>query len=96
MTPVKGEMYTVIPHRMFDGSKTGFQCGAWHCRVMGGVVDSRITTGEWAGRRVVAVQEMKIVDGKWKPAMSTSVQVDRLGPLAVDVDLFGDPVGGAR
>lgn len=93
MTPAKGEMYTVIPHRMYDGSKTGSQCGAWHCRVKGHAFDSRITVGEWAGREVVAVQEMKIVDGRWKPAMNTCVQVDKLGPLAVQVDLFGDPAG---
>ncbi len=95
MNPVKGELYTVIPHRMYDGSKTGFQCGAFHCQVKSNVVASRITAGEWAGRPMVTVQEMKIVDGKWKPAMSTSIQVDKLAPLAVQVDLFGDPVGGA-
>lgn len=86
LAPAIGEMYTVIPHRMFDGSKTGFQCGAWHCRVKGNVFDGDKVT----------VQEMKIVDGRWKPAMSTCIRVDKLGPLEVDVDLFGDPVGGAR
>jgi hypothetical protein len=94
--PTKGEMYTVIPHRMYDGSKTGFQCGAFHCRVKGDAFDSHIKDGEWAGRRVVSVQEMKIDNGRWMPAMSTTISVDRLRPLAVDVDLFGNPAGGAR
>lgn len=84
--PAKGEMYTVAPHRMPDGSKTGYQCGTWHCRIKGtGFDDGRIT-----------VQEMKIVGNRWKPAMSTTVPIAMLQPLAVDVDLFGDPIGGAR
>lgn len=95
MKPARGEMYTVTPHRMYDGSKTGFQCGAFHCRALGEAFDSRIKDGAWTGLRVVRVQEMKIVDGKWKPAMQTCVQVDKLGPLAVQVDLFGNPAGGA-
>jgi hypothetical protein len=96
VTPVKGEMYTVIPHRMYDGSKTGLQCGTWHCRAKGDAFVSGITDGEWAGREVVSVQEMKIDGGRWKPAMSTAIRIDMLRPLAVDVDLFGNPAGGAR
>lgn len=86
LQPLVGEMYTVTPHRMYDGSKTGFQCGTWHCRVKGNVFDGCKVT----------VQEMKIDGGRWKPAMSTTIHVDKLRPLAVDVDLFGNPVGGAR
>ena len=100
MNPVKGEMYTVEPHRLYDRSKRGFLCGAFHCRVMSNVVDSLIPDPGWAGRKVVTVQEMKIVDGRWKPAMRTTVQADKLRPLEVQVDLFGQPAralaGGAR
>ena len=86
MTPTYGEMYTVTPHRMPDGSKTGFLCGTWHCRVKSRMVhDGRIS-----------VQEMKIDGRRWKPAMSTVVPVSALHPLAVQVDLFGDPAGRAR
>jgi hypothetical protein len=99
VTPDPGGLYTVEPHRMYDGSKTGFLCGRWHCRVVGEVFDSYIGNGEWAGRPLVSVQEMKIVDGRWKPAMRTCVQADKLRPLDVQLDLFGQPapglVGGA-
>ena len=81
VSPVKGEMYTVTPHCMPDGSKTGFLCGTWHCRIRGdGFGDGRIT-----------VQEMKVDGCRWKPAMSAVVPIAMLRPLAVNVDLFGDP-----
>jgi hypothetical protein len=98
--PVRGELYTVEPHRMYDGSRTGFQCGRWHCRVLGDVFDSRIADRGWAGRKVVSVQEMKIVGGLWEPDMKTSVEAGKLRPLEVQLDLFGQPAsslaGGAR
>ncbi len=83
MTPERGGLYTVTPHRMYDGSKTGFQCGRWHCRTKGSVF----------GDDLITVQQMKIVGGQWKPAMSTAVPVAALVPLEVDVDLFGNPIG---
>jgi hypothetical protein len=100
VNPARGELYTVEPHRMYDGSRTGFQCGRWHCRVTSDVIDSRITDRGWAGRKVVSVQEMKIVDGRWEPGMRTSIEASKLRPLEVQLDLFGQPAsslaGGAR
>lgn len=85
MTPIKGEMYTVTPTRLQDGSRTGFQTGRWHCRIKGnGFDDGRIT-----------VQEMKVDSAlRWKPAMTTTVPIASLVPLEVDCDLFGDPAPG--
>lgn len=80
ITPVVGEIYTVMPHRM---PGTGVVCGTWNGRV-----DSLLDGGRaW-------VQEMKIDGDKWRPSMTTTVDVAALRPLQVQVDLFGDPVGG--
>lgn len=81
MSPATGEMYTVVPHRMHDG----LPCGTWHGRVLCVISEGR-----------AIVQQMKIDGERWRPSMSTCVDVAALGPLAVDVDLFGDPIGNAR
>jgi hypothetical protein len=85
-TPAPGHMFTVAPHRMRDGSKTGFMCGPWHCRIVGTGFD------DGTGIRIT-VQEMKVDGNRWKPAMSTTVSIAVLRPLEVDVDLFGNPIG---
>lgn len=71
-----GEMYTVMPHVLPHGAT----CGTWHCRIKSVGADGKATA-----------QQMKIDNGRWKPSMSTSVFVSALQPLAVQVDLFGNP-----
>lgn len=88
--PAEGELYTVVPHRMPDGSKTGLLCGRWHCRVKGDGFDAS------DGTRRITVQEMKVDGGRWKPAIHTAVPIAALVPLEVQLDLFGNPAGGAR
>jgi hypothetical protein len=78
MSVVEGELYTVSPHVLPHGAK----CGTWHCRITSVGADGKATA-----------QQMKIVDGRWRPSMSTCVFVSALRPLAVQLDLFGDPVG---
>lgn len=84
MIPPVGELVTVEPHLMVDG-KT--RCGRWngrvrsHCRV----------SQDW-----VWVQEIRPVGGTWKRGMTTQARIDRLVPIEMDLDLFGNPTGGAR
>jgi len=71
-----GEMYTVTPHAMHDGVTRG----GWHCQVLSDELNGR-----------VIVREMQVDGGTWRPRMSTAVPVAALAPLAVQVDLFGNP-----
>ena len=82
MTPAKGELYTVVQHTVPHGAEVG----RFHCLVLGEVRDGR-----------VHICQMKIGDdGKWRRSMQTSVYASALVPLEVQLDLFGDPAGGAR
>lgn len=79
MTPAVGDLVTVLPHSMVGGWK----CGRWHGRVRS---LCRVSTDK------VWVQELKVVDGRWKLGMTTQARIDHLGPIELDVDLFGNPV----
>lgn len=81
--PAVGELVTVEPHVMADG-KT--RCGRWNGRVRSHCRKSL----EW-----VRVQEIRPVGGAWERGMTTQARIDHLGPIEVDVDLFGNPAGGA-
>jgi hypothetical protein len=80
--PAVGEMYTVTPHVVPHGA----QVGRFHCLVLGGERDGK-----------VHICQMKIGDdGKWRRSMQTVVYSTALVPLEVQLDLFGEPAGGAR
>ncbi|MFI6266141.1 hypothetical protein [Micromonospora sp. NPDC051006] len=80
----RGEMYTITAHVLPHGEPNP---GGWHCRITGDERDGK-----------VVVQQMRLDGTRWTPGMSTSVYVTALRPLAVQVDLFGDPAppAGAR
>lgn len=78
MTPAAGELVTVAPHRLPHGAT----CGRFHARTRGAVHDGR-----------VIVQQMRPDGDRWKPGMSTCVFAAAVGPLEVQVDLFGNPAG---
>jgi hypothetical protein len=87
VTPAVGDLVTVLPHKM---PGVGL-CGRWHGRVRS---RCRISTDQlW-------VQEVKPAGHVWEMGMTAQARIDRLVPIELDVDLFGNPagsmVGGAR
>lgn len=82
--PQVGDLVTVLPHKMICGAWT---CGRWHGRIRSYCRNST----QW-----IWVQQVREVDGAWKPGMTTQARIDKLVPIEVQLDLFGQPAGGAR
>lgn len=79
-----GDLVTVAPHVLPD---LKVRCGRFHGRVE---CPARVTPG------VVWVQQMRPAGGTWNPGVHVAVRVDQLGPLELQIDLFGNPSDQAK